>query len=454
MLSPSNAYADIVFSAGGTLMQNRVAENPSGDHGRAVWELIDTGSSEPVAPWRVSQARLSKSGSLIPLNRFATGIDRSINGHYDPSGQNWQYDEAFFAYNFGLATFDRTYMEEGVYTLDLDLFPEGSLSIDLYFPGVVDLPVIPSSSFSFKFDQFSNLIVTYSTSPLQSVPAGVEVHVKADFDSIAERKNIGVTLPADLGYILLPSEYVPMIAHNQTIGFGLKLQTTDKRNRAYSEYVNVALDEIPREGPISECWAFSTVFSENEIGFPTEHLTSVGFTPSDPAGIVESGRAKRDSDVGWTSLEMNPGGAYEALLIPAEGGQWQVQALDGSGQVVGSCLSNNLDKLIKMPLVENISIGDNGSTTPTLCWDAVAGADYYKVRAMDAAFKIFWDVFLQPFNTCGKIPEGVLAPGKKVTLRVEARDSDDGYLENRSVRFIPYTPRAAAMPWMPLLLSE
>ena len=204
---------------------------------------------------------------------------------------------------------------------------------------------------------------------------------------------------------------------------------------------------------IDDCWAFSTIFSENDIGIPSEHLTTIGGTIiNDPTGIVQFVRAKRVSDDDWSHLEPNANGSYEKLYIPAESGQWEIQALDGEESVVDNCITPNLDNLIIMPFVENVTIDDNRSTTPTLCWDPVAGADYYKIRAMDLSLSIYWDDNLSPLITCYQIPGGVLTPGENVYLRIEARDNDDGNLENRSVVLIPYNSNPITVPALRFLL--
>ena len=160
--------------------------------------------------------------------------------------------------------------------------------------------------------------------------------------------------------------------------------------------------------------------------------------------IVESVWAKQPSDTVWIEFRFAPGEIWEDIS-PAVAGQWEVQARDGAGQVVGTCMTDILEDAVALPFVENVQIGDYGATTPTVSWDPLEGADYYRLRVVDSAGNKLWESY-QSEETSRQVPDGVITPGERVHIRIIADDFDNCCPERRSNKFIPYVASGTPSP--------
>ncbi len=82
--------------------------------------------------------------------------------------------------------------------------------------------------------------------------------------------------------------------------------------------------------------------------------------------------------------------------------------------------------------------------TPTLKWNAVSGAKFYRVHVFNNSWgePVYWKPPINPINVYRNsftVPEGVLKPNCQYRLQIEARDSDKNLSKRSRSQWVTFT---------------
>ena len=206
-------------------------------------------------------------------------------------------------------------------------------------------------------------------------------------------------------------------------------------------------------------YAYTENFGPNTAGFGTGWVYHVGATISDPLGVPGNiltvtatglGNGAPDLVLPYLSLGAINQANFESILPwPGQSGpwQWEIAATNNQNESV-SINTNVLDQPLMLSLANNVQFSDN-SATPTITWDAVAGADRYRIRLLNSTNDQFYQSAAFT-GTSFALPTGLLAPGEHVTVRILAEDlvgpQGSKWLENRSSTFATFDVTPVAEP--------
>jgi len=211
-------------------------------------------------------------------------------------------------------------------------------------------------------------------------------------------------------------------------------------------------------------------FAENRVGFTAPHL-NLSVQVDDPDGqvpltIQSVVVTKPDSstvDLTNTYRYPNLGFRGEYFLdagTPVPTGTYTVTVTDTQGNTVTAVDALNafpslLPANVTFPQPEQILT----TTTPTFKWDPIVGAGSVRVRVQNAdGFQtsgdgLYTGLFLPGTATQFTLPTGVLEPGRRYALRLEAFDTSTG-LPTANIRATSFRNFSVAGPNVSLSLNQ
>ena len=133
----------------------------------------------------------------------------------------------------------------GTYRLTVNYTDGRSDSRDYQFNGLVNLPMISSSSFRKKVDD-SGLTVYWDKPDLSGLPPGTQTAVWGELRFYEESNRTGsarIHLPSDMNFFYIPTSALALFGNYDYFTVNILLHTTDKNNWAYSNTAKI--DNIP-----------------------------------------------------------------------------------------------------------------------------------------------------------------------------------------------------------------
>jgi len=117
------------------------------------------------------------------------------------------------------------------------------------FNGHVGLPIIPASSFKYRFDQDGNFIwewsVPYYLDPSLETSVWAMIKIYQGDDNIG---SVGCKLPTHLGRLFVPYDVIDMVkAEGDLFELQIQLRTNDRNNKIYSKSVNLKFPKPKKE---------------------------------------------------------------------------------------------------------------------------------------------------------------------------------------------------------------
>lgn len=215
-------------------VQSRVYEN--GKHLNKVgFDCKDVNKNYPSTDVLGSVVLTDPNGKNVDIEPIFTGGYLETDGSYNVSSGQWIW-KAPFIYGGYSANFPDQ-MIKGTYHLKF-IDKDGEISEkDYVFNKIVNLPIIPSDSYSLYLNQAGDLIWKWQVPDY--IDPSLQTSARAWIDIYDdEKKLIGelwVTMPTHMGFLLVPKTILDQVLLvGKTFHLGTRINTNDQNNRSYS----------------------------------------------------------------------------------------------------------------------------------------------------------------------------------------------------------------------------
>ena len=214
-------------------VQNRVYEN--GDHlNRLVFDCKDANGYYPSTDILGSIILADPNGKNVDVT-VAFGNYVEADGYYDANNSQWVYTTPYL-YGYYWSIFSDQLIP-GKYHLKFT-DKDGEISEkDFVIYKIVDLPIIPTSSYSLHFDQNMDLIWQWQVPDY--IDSSLQTSARAVIDCYDEHDNliaeVYVRVPTQMGFLFVPRVVVDQILLvGKKFALGTHIRTNDNNNRSYS----------------------------------------------------------------------------------------------------------------------------------------------------------------------------------------------------------------------------
>ena len=222
-------------------VQNRTYEDGN-QLNRLAFEVQDANNQYISTNVLGSVVLTDPNGKNVNINtpvRFATSYE--TNCYYDANTGEYIY-QPFYFYSYYATEFPEQFVTGTYHLVFTDLDGEISQK-DFVFNGIVDLPIIPSSSFMYYRDQDGNFIWQWQV-PNIDPNIGVSTSVRVWISIYGEQgEYIGglyVKVPTQLGQLIVPKDvFDQALTMGKTFKLATQVRTDDNNNRAYSTEVTL-----------------------------------------------------------------------------------------------------------------------------------------------------------------------------------------------------------------------
>jgi hypothetical protein len=160
-------------------------------------------------------------------------------GYYDANSSQWIYPPFYFVSEYATEFLDL--LIAGTYHLTF-ADKDGEVSrLNYDFNGIVALPIIPSSSYSYYRDQDGKFILQWQT---PYIDPNIQTSVRARIHAYDELNKlvgmIDVKVPNYIDEVFVPKNKFEQILYmGKTHTLGTQIRTNDSNNRAYSTEVTL-----------------------------------------------------------------------------------------------------------------------------------------------------------------------------------------------------------------------
>ena len=192
------------------------------------------------------------TGAPVSLASHTFMAHDQLDGSFETSSGEWDYDAEFISTNYWIADFPEE-LVEGNYTLTVIDTNGQAMENDpatRYFGGVVELPQISSKSFRGFEDTGGNLLWQWdlpAAMATQSLSDNVDLRCMLDvFNGDDYAALVWINVPSGMGGVMVPSNVMDLIRQKGD-NFELSLQIRDiaNTNRYYSS--KIKLSELKKE---------------------------------------------------------------------------------------------------------------------------------------------------------------------------------------------------------------
>lgn len=226
--------ANATYHLNGMYVQNRVYEN--GKHlNRLGFDCKDANKNYPLTDVLSSVVFTDPNGKKVDIAAFFGGSNSEIDGSYDAGNGQWIWQNPYI-YGGYYANFSDQLIT-GTYHLKFT-DKDGEVSEkDYVFNKIVDMPIIPSSSYRLHMNQAGDLIWQWQVPDY--IDPSLQTSSRAFIDFYDDQKKlIGelyVNIPTQMGFLCVPKTIVDQIVSvGKTFYFGTQTRTNDNNNRSYS----------------------------------------------------------------------------------------------------------------------------------------------------------------------------------------------------------------------------
>jgi hypothetical protein len=247
------------YSISGMYVQHRHSEDGQ-DSYRFYVEFRDDATKQfATEDLLQSITLLDPNGNPVDLSSLKFAFDHNLDGEYDGKSGRWTFGHfdpltnlwvaAPYTYGYYYSTITGP-LVRGTYQLTAT-YDGIESQFNFTCNGLVDLPVIPSSSIRLRWDKgFGDLICTWAipvnlsrSSPnLQtSVRASINLYTKDSNGKDIVAGYITVRVPTHMGFLLFPTSAMDLVSEmlgNVKVSksdIRIQLRTNDNNNRAYSK---------------------------------------------------------------------------------------------------------------------------------------------------------------------------------------------------------------------------
>jgi len=231
---PCNANA--TYHLNSFTVQNRVYEN--GDHeNKLAFDVVDANKNIPSTDVLGSFVFTDPNGKIVDvkaLSYFGNFVE--IDGSYNASDGQWIWKAPFLYGGYYSSNFSDQLITGTYHLIFTD--KDGEISeMDYDFNRIVDLPIIPSNSYSLHLNQAGDLIWQWQVPDY--IDPSLQTSARAWINFYDDRrKYIGqlwVNIPTQMGFLLVPKSTLDQILTvGKTFYLGTQIRTNDNNNRVYS----------------------------------------------------------------------------------------------------------------------------------------------------------------------------------------------------------------------------
>jgi hypothetical protein len=226
--------ANATYHLNGMYVQNRVYEN--GKHlNRLYFECVDANKNYPSTDVLGSVVFTDPNGKNVDVAAPFSGSYLLTDGSYNASNGQWIWQTPYLTGGYSANFSDQ--LITGTYHLKFT-DKDGEISEkDYTFNKIVDLPIIPSSSYNFHINQAGDLIWQWQVPDY--IDPSLQTSARAWIDFYDDQKKLigelWVYIPTQMGFLCVPKTIVDQIVSaGKTFYFGTQIRTNDNNNRSYS----------------------------------------------------------------------------------------------------------------------------------------------------------------------------------------------------------------------------
>ena len=227
-------FANATYHLESFTVQNRVFEN--GNHlNRMGFECKDANGSYPSTDILGSIVLTDPHGKIVDVTAAFGGQYLNADGNYDANNSQWVYNNPY-PYSYYWSNFTDQLIP-GKYHLKFT-DKDGEISEkDFVINKIVDLPIIPTSSYNFHFDQNGGLIWQWKVPDY--IDPSLQTSARAWISCYDEKDKliveVFVRVPTQMGFLFVPKVVVDqLVLIGKKFAFGTQIRTNDNNNRSYS----------------------------------------------------------------------------------------------------------------------------------------------------------------------------------------------------------------------------
>jgi hypothetical protein len=216
------------------------------DFNRVQFELRDIDTEQPPPIDILVSAKLTdKYGATVPLSNLGYHSEYYLFGRYDSDTGQWNYDEQYTFGNYHTADIDVSLIVGTYNLLVTDIYGD-EYDMDFEFNGLVNLPIISSSSFRLRLDPLLNLIWEWDIDDCYYLYLNPSLETQARAYILIYDQNdnqigmLWVSLPTHLGRLFVPSDVLwKVLIAGKSWKFGIQLRDRNSNNKSYSNSLEI-----------------------------------------------------------------------------------------------------------------------------------------------------------------------------------------------------------------------
>ena len=233
MFLPS--LADATYHLNWFIVQNRLFED--GTHkNRLSFQCVNSNDAYPSTDVMDSVVLTDPEGHNVVVNVIFESYLQG-DASYNASTSQWVYPSSPYQYGGYYANFSDQVVT-GKYHLKF-IDKDGEISeMDYVVNKIVDLPIIPTSSYNLYFDQSGNLIWRWQVPDY--IDPSLQTNARASISVYDEQRkvigNIDISkIPTQMGFVFVPKAVVDyLMSVGNIFHLGTMIRTIDNNNRSYS----------------------------------------------------------------------------------------------------------------------------------------------------------------------------------------------------------------------------
>jgi hypothetical protein len=216
-------------------VQNRVYEN--GNHqNRLMFDCKDANGNYAPTDVLGSVVLTDPNGKIVDVKpSFYSYVE--VDGYYDTNNGQWVYSKNTPYLYSGYWSKFSDQLIVGQYHLKFTDKDGEASEKDFVINQIVDLPIIPTSSYTFHVDQNVDLIWQWQVPDY--IDPSLQTSARAWIDCYDENDKliaeVLVRIPTQMGFLFVPRNVVEqLVLIGKKFGFGTQIRTNDNNNRSYS----------------------------------------------------------------------------------------------------------------------------------------------------------------------------------------------------------------------------
>ncbi len=222
-------------------VQHRLYEDGR-EFNRLYAEIRDENGEYPIEDTLSGMTLFAPDGTELTLSEIKFGTYNSINGRYDESTGQYNYDGTNFSFGSGHTAVIEAPLEQGIYHLAVTDNQANTFERYHRFMGQVELPIVSSGTFRPSVDSNGNFTLTWDAPQNLDLTLDVSSRFIINvYDNDIYTGELYVSMPVDLGYIFIPANIVQALeAAGDRFDIRVQIRTNDNNNRTYSNALKLS----------------------------------------------------------------------------------------------------------------------------------------------------------------------------------------------------------------------